>query len=99
MEVIGDRRREFGSVSMPGRKDIRFVQGGFEIAGAQAPAHQGSEESVNYVCSGDIVLIDSPGTSCLVVERAKQTCSVMLRSEPTPFGVWSPIGCRSISGF
>jgi len=99
VEVIGDGRREFGSVRMPGTKDIRFVQGGFKIAEAQAPAHQGSEESMNCVCSGDIVLIDSPGTSCLVVEAAKQTGSVMLASEPTPFGLWSPIGCRSISGF
>lgn len=70
--------------------NISFIESRLDIGQEQAVPliAQTNDYIREHTGNGDLILIDSPpGTSCPVIEAAKDADYVMLVTEPTPFGL------------
>ena len=81
--------REIGTMSLMEMKDYSFIEGRLDIGQEQAvPMISASLEYIYKSYPDDsLLIIDSPpGSSCPVLEVARNSEYVILVTEPTPFG-------------
>jgi len=84
--AIKEKQRKIGIAEFGRANGVYYGAGKLDIGAIQSPA------LIRYVkqraANGDTVIIDvPPGTSCPVVEAVKGADSILLVTEPTPFGL------------
>jgi MinD superfamily P-loop ATPase len=84
--AITEEGREVGIVERGDSGDLELIQGKLNVGEAMAPPV--IREVKKYIKTANIIIIDvPPGTSCPVIEAAKDSDFCLLVTEPTPFGL------------
>lgn len=84
--AITEEGRAVGFVETGRAKGFRFVQGRLRIGEVMAPPLIGAVRQ--SALENEVTVIDAPpGTSCPVIESAKNADFIILVTEPTPFGL------------
>jgi MinD superfamily P-loop ATPase len=84
--AITEKRRKIGVVESGAVDGVTFGHGKLDIGAIQTPAL--IRHLKRSLRKDAIVILDAPpGTSCPVIEAIKGTDSVLLVTEPTPFGL------------
>jgi len=84
--AVGDGSRELGRVESGTAGDILFSHGRLRVGEAMSPPLIQKVRSIES--NNGITIIDAPpGTSCPVIAAIKGADSVLMVTEPTPFGL------------
>jgi MinD superfamily P-loop ATPase len=84
--AITEEGREVGVIERGDSGNLELIQGKLNVGEAMAPPV--IREVKKYIDPANMIIIDvSPGTSCPVVESAKDSDFCLLVTEPTPFGL------------
>jgi MinD superfamily P-loop ATPase len=84
--AITEEGREVGEVERGDSGNLELIQGKLNVGEAMAPPV--IREVKKYINPTNIIIIDvPPGTSCPVIEAAKESDFCLLVTEPTPFGL------------
>jgi len=85
-DAITEVPREMGKLQTGRAGAVRFVQGLLNIGEAMSPPLIKAVKAA--APEADLVIVDAPpGTSCPVIESVRDSDSVLLVTEPTPFGL------------
>lgn len=84
--AVTESHRATGRIERGNAGKLQFVQGILDIGQAMSPPVIRAVKSA--LPDADLVVIDAPpGTSCPVIESVRDSDSVLLVTEPTPFGL------------
>jgi MinD superfamily P-loop ATPase len=84
--AITEEGIEVGVVERGDSGNLELIQGKLNVGEAMAPPV--IREVKKYIDPANIIIIDvPPGTSCPVIEAAKESDFCLLVTEPTPFGL------------
>jgi MinD superfamily P-loop ATPase len=84
--AITEEGKEVGEVERGDSGNLELIQGKLNVGEAMAPPV--IREVKKYIDPANTIIIDvPPGTSCPVIEAAKESDFCLLVTEPTPFGL------------
>ncbi len=86
VDAITEVERPIGVIEKGTKEKLRFLGGRLNVGEAKAPPliHAVAEKAKDV----EVVIFDAPpGTSCPVIETARESDFVILVTEPTPFGL------------
>ncbi|UCD77244.1 MAG: ATP-binding protein [Desulfobacterales bacterium] len=84
--AITEKGRELGMIQTGRHDGIGFIHGKLRVGEAMSPPL--IKKVLSFVDPAQINIVDAPpGTSCPVIETMKKADSILLVTEPTPFGL------------
>lgn len=99
-KAIREGERILGIIEVGRRRELEFVHGRLRVGEAMAPPL--IRKVLSFIKPDMVTIIDAPpGTSCPVITAIKRADSVLLVTEPTPFGLYDlelAVGATRILG-
>jgi MinD superfamily P-loop ATPase len=99
-KAIREGERILGIIEVGRRGELEFVHGRLRVGEAMAPPL--IRKVLSFIKPDMVTIIDAPpGTSCPVITAIKRADSVLLVTEPTPFGLYDlelAVGATRILG-